>query len=86
MKCNGIKKIGIKGHITSAITANILYNIILWKWLIRLSNKTMRKMNENLLWATGYNVVAIPIAAGVLVPYGIVLDLSLPPLPCLQAP
>ncbi|MCX9010767.1 MAG: HAD-IC family P-type ATPase [Candidatus Methanoperedens sp.] len=41
--------------------------------LIRLSNKTMRKMNENLVWATGYNVVAIPIAAGVLVPFGIVL-------------
>jgi Cu2+-exporting ATPase len=41
--------------------------------LIRLSNKTMHKMNENLAWATGYNVVAIPIAAGVLVPFGIVL-------------
>lgn len=41
--------------------------------LIRLSNKTMRKMNENLIWATGYNVVAIPVAAGILVPYGIVL-------------
>ncbi|NJD54369.1 MAG: copper-translocating P-type ATPase [Candidatus Methanoperedens sp.] len=41
--------------------------------LIRLSNKTMRKMNENLVWATGYNVVAIPIAAGILVPFGIVL-------------
>lgn len=33
----------------------------------------MRKMNQNLFWATGYNVVAIPVAAGVLVPYGIVL-------------
>ncbi|HEY9204449.1 MAG TPA: copper-translocating P-type ATPase [Candidatus Methanoperedens sp.] len=41
--------------------------------LINLSNKTMRKMNENLVWATGYNVVAIPVAAGILVPYGIVL-------------
>jgi len=41
--------------------------------LIILSKKTMRKMNENLLWATGYNVVAIPAAAGVLVPLGIVL-------------
>lgn len=41
--------------------------------LINLSSKTMRKMNENLIWATGYNVVAIPIAAGILVPYGIVL-------------
>ncbi len=41
--------------------------------LITLSRKTMRKMNENLVWATGYNVVAIPIAAGILVPIGLVL-------------
>jgi Cu2+-exporting ATPase len=41
--------------------------------LVNLSRKTMRKMNENLVWATGYNVVAIPIAAGILVPFGIVL-------------
>jgi Cu2+-exporting ATPase len=41
--------------------------------LIRLSKKTMQKMNQNLVWATGYNVVAIPIAAGILVPAGIVL-------------
>jgi len=41
--------------------------------LVRLSKKTMQKMNQNLVWATGYNVVAIPIAAGVLVPLGIVL-------------
>ena len=33
---------------------------------IRLSRATNRKMVENLLWATGYNVVAIPLAAGVL--------------------
>lgn len=41
--------------------------------LVTLSRKTMRKMNENLVWATGYNVIAIPIAAGILVPVGIVL-------------
>jgi len=41
--------------------------------LITLSRKTMRKMNENLVWATGYNVVAIPVAAGILVPFGIIL-------------
>ncbi len=41
--------------------------------LIILSKKTMRKMNENLVWATGYNVIAIPAAAGVLVPIGIVI-------------
>ena len=41
--------------------------------LITLSKKTMRKMNENLVWATGYNVIAIPVAAGVLVPIGVVI-------------
>jgi Cu2+-exporting ATPase len=41
--------------------------------LVRLSKSTMKKMNQNLVWATGYNVVAIPKAAGVLVPFGIVL-------------
>jgi P-type Cu2+ transporter len=42
--------------------------------LIRLSRATMRKMKQNLGWATGYNLVAIPVAAGVLVPYGVVLQ------------
>ena len=41
--------------------------------LVTLSRKTMRKMNENLFWATGYNVIAIPVAAGILVPFGVVL-------------
>jgi Cu2+-exporting ATPase len=41
--------------------------------LIRLSRATMSKMYQNLAWATGYNLVAIPIAAGVLRPWGIVL-------------
>ena len=41
--------------------------------LVRLSRATMRKMRENLLWATGYNTVAIPMAAGVLSPWGITL-------------
>ena len=41
--------------------------------LVTLSRKTMRKMNENLVWATGYNVIAIPVAAGILVPIGVVL-------------
>jgi Cu2+-exporting ATPase len=41
--------------------------------LIKLSNATMRKMKENLLWATGYNTLAIPVAAGILSPWGITL-------------
>lgn len=39
--------------------------------LLRLSRLTMRKMRENLAWASGYNVIAIPVAAGILIPYGI---------------
>ncbi len=41
--------------------------------LIRLSRATMQKMRQNLVWATGYNLVAIPAAAGVLQPWGITL-------------
>jgi Cu2+-exporting ATPase len=41
--------------------------------LIFLSRATTQKMKENLLWATGYNVLAIPLAAGVLAPFGIFL-------------
>ena len=43
---------------------------------IELSRATYRKMIQNLVWATGYNVVAIPIAAGVLVPWGIHLPMA----------
>jgi len=41
--------------------------------VIRLSKATYRKMQQNLVWATGYNVFAIPLAAGVLYGAGIVL-------------
>ncbi|MDD1676055.1 MAG: copper-translocating P-type ATPase [Methanomicrobiales archaeon] len=41
--------------------------------IILLSRKTYSKMVQNLLWATGYNSFAIPLAAGVAVSYGIVL-------------
>jgi Cu2+-exporting ATPase len=42
--------------------------------LITLSRKSYRKMQENLVWAAGYNVFAIPLAAGVLAPIGILLS------------
>lgn len=41
--------------------------------IIELSRAGYRKMIQNLVWATGYNVFAIPLAAGVLAPIGIVL-------------
>ncbi len=43
---------------------------------IRLSRASYGKMIQNLVWATGYNVVAIPVAAGVLVPWGIDLSMA----------
>jgi P-type Cu2+ transporter len=41
---------------------------------IRLSKATVRKMKQNLFWAAIYNVIAIPIAAGILYPFGILLN------------
>jgi Cu2+-exporting ATPase len=43
---------------------------------IDLSAAAYRKMVQNLVWATGYNVMAIPVAAGVLVPWGIDLPMA----------
>ena len=40
---------------------------------IALSRKVDAKMKQNLAWATGYNVLAIPAAAGVFIPWGIML-------------
>src|SRR5699024_4125028 len=42
--------------------------------LMNLSQKTYRKMVQNLWWASGYNILAIPLAAGVLAPIGIILS------------
>jgi Cu2+-exporting ATPase len=42
--------------------------------IISLSRVSYRKMVQNLWWAAGYNIVAIPLAAGVLASYGIVLS------------
>jgi len=41
---------------------------------VGLSRASYRKMIQNLLWATGYNVIALPLAAGILAPWGIVLS------------
>ncbi|HVD62594.1 MAG TPA: copper-translocating P-type ATPase [Gemmatimonadaceae bacterium] len=42
--------------------------------IVALSKATYRKMIQNLWWAAGYNIVALPLAAGVLAPWGIVLN------------
>ncbi len=42
--------------------------------IIELSKASYGKMIQNLLWATGYNVIALPLAAGVLAPVGILLS------------
>lgn len=42
--------------------------------IFELSRATYRKMIQNLLWATGYNVFALPLAAGILAPVGILLS------------
>jgi Cu2+-exporting ATPase len=41
--------------------------------IVALSRATYRKMLQNLWWAAGYNIVAIPLAAGVLAAWGILL-------------
>jgi len=43
---------------------------------IELSRATYNKMVQNLVWATGYNLVAIPVAAGLFVPWGIDLPMA----------
>lgn len=41
--------------------------------LLKLSSATYSKMVQNRIWATGYNIFAIPLAAGVLYAYGLLL-------------
>jgi Cu2+-exporting ATPase len=43
-------------------------------YITGLSRKTYSKMFQNLVWATGYNALAIPLAAGILYSYGILLS------------
>ncbi|NED60596.1 heavy metal translocating P-type ATPase, partial [Streptomyces sp. SID10244] len=41
-----------------------------------LSRQAYRKMRQNLWWAAGYNLLAVPLAAGVLAPVGFVLPMA----------
>jgi Cu2+-exporting ATPase len=42
--------------------------------LVLFGKATYRKMIQNLVWATGYNIIALPLAAGVLYSYGVLLS------------
>ena len=44
--------------------------------VIELSRAAYRKMKQNLWWAAGYNLLSVPLAAGVLAPIGFVLPMS----------
>ena len=44
--------------------------------VIELSRAAYRKMKQNLWWAAGYNLISVPLAAGVLAPIGFVLPMS----------
>lgn len=45
--------------------------------VIELSRATYRKMKQNLWWAAGYNLLAVPLAAGVLAPIGFILPMGI---------
>lgn len=45
--------------------------------VIELSKVSYRKMKQNLWWAAGYNLISVPLAAGVLAPVGLVMPMSL---------
>ena len=44
--------------------------------VIELSDASYRKMKQNLWWAAGYNLISVPLAAGILAPIGFVLPMS----------
>jgi Cu2+-exporting ATPase len=44
--------------------------------VIQLSKESYRKMQQNLWWAAGYNLISVPLAAGVLAPIGFVMPMS----------
>jgi Cu2+-exporting ATPase len=45
--------------------------------VIELSNASYRKMKQNLWWAAGYNLLSVPLAAGILAPIGFVLPMAI---------
>ena len=48
--------------------------------VILLSKAAYRKMQQNLWWAAGYNLISVPLAAGVLAPIGFVMPIGANPI------
>ena len=44
--------------------------------VIELSKQGYRKMQQNLVWGAGYNLISVPLAAGILAPFGFVLPMA----------
>jgi len=59
--------------IQSAEVVLVKNNLLEVAKLIRLSKETRKKMKQNLWWAIGYNIIAIPAAAGLFYSFGIIL-------------
>ena len=45
--------------------------------VIELSRASYRKMQQNLWWAAGYNLISVPLAAGILAPIGFIMPMSI---------
>ncbi|MEM2070143.1 MAG: heavy metal translocating P-type ATPase, partial [Archaeoglobaceae archaeon] len=54
-------------------TADVISKFESIPFFFKLASKTMRKVKQNIFWAIIYNLILIPIAAGLLLPYGISL-------------
>ena len=56
-----------------AVMSQSRANLLLVPTCIDLSRAIVSRIHQNFLWATGYNLVALPLAMGVLIPYGLML-------------
>ena len=64
---------GTDGAVESAGLIQVRSNPMDVVKIVKLSRASHRKMSQNIWWAAGYNIVAIPLAAGILAPFGFVL-------------
>ncbi len=45
--------------------------------IVKLSRASYRKQKQNIWWGAGYNIIMIPLAAGILAPFGIIMPPAL---------